>query len=334
MSDEILKNYRLNRAGLIVDSMGKPISREAKNDAAFPLERELNYVVSEIMRPYYRPFSWANVLPVVQVPELYAREELRFLESTGSIVPMPDINPQDDFPIPSIDQSVRTQALVSFINGWSYGDEEMGRAQLFGVSLPNEGAMAQRRAADELLENTAAAGYTHGAITLPGLGNHPDLPAETTLAGGWTAGTITTILNDIHALFASIEVNSKQTHRGDTLILPQAVYNLLYTKRFDNATTDSVLVHLQREMALRLPGRNFKVEVWDKFSTIGAGSTPRIMALDSSDPRVAAMLMARPWGVFATQKTMFGIKVAAKMRFGGVRVLDPSGIAWADDPLT
>lgn len=316
-------------------------------DDAIPLARDLNYVLQTV-RDTYRPLKWASVLRTISVPDWAERWEVSKITSTGSITLASHLQ-NSDFVQADFSRATRTGVMYEFANGYRYASRELVRAARLGINPSVERAAAQRQAAEELLELSAAT----GKITLPNGTTHQlfaaglatltpgtDLPALVVAsdksAGGsstsWTSAVAADfgfILDDLHKVTDAVYVNSKERRYADTLVLPLDEYQAMNRTRAANFSAN-VLDTFMGEWRQKI-GREPRMIVWDLLKDLGTiSSGPRVVAFDSSDTDVAAIMIGKPYGVDQVLEVPRGFEAIASMVTGGFRTLDSNGIAYMD----
>lgn len=343
---------QVQRSGLL--NLGRPIfdcdgadrfDSDLRADEAVPLARDLNYVLQTV-RDTYRPLKWASILRTIAVPDWAERWEVSKITTSGSITLASHLQ-NHDFAQADLSRETRTGVMYEFANGYRYASRELVRAARLGINPSVERAAAQRKAAEELLELSSATGKmrlpngTEHQLFAAGLGTltpGTDLPAlvvGTTKAStttSWTtavAADFDKLLTDLHAVTDAVYVNSKEHRYADTLVMPLDEYQALNRNRAANFSA-SVLETFMPEWARKI-GRQPRIEVWDLLKDLGTISTgPRIVAFDSSDTDVAAVMMGKPYGVDQVLEVPRGFEAIASMVCGGFRTLDSNGIAYLD----
>lgn len=298
---------------------------------ALALPRELNYVMSHV-RDNYRPFKFRSVMQIdSSIPTWAANVEVSKVDSAARLVPTDDLGPSD-LPRPSIDLDTTTFKLLEFGAGYYYSDRELDRAAKLQINPSTERAMATARAAEQLLDETAASGDPFGK-GLTGLGNDANITsvtAGTKGAGGttWAVATADELLSDLHAMVNAVEVNSKEMHAADTIILPQAQFNLLTSVR----VPDTSLTAMQLAKAQLVDRGNgpVRILVWDRFSVLGAGTTPRACAFNASDPNVCSFMLPKGFTSDAPRRVSRGWEIDQTLIMGGCRILDAAGAVYMD----
>lgn len=307
-------------------------------DASVPLARDLNYVL-QFVRDNYRPLKWARILGglVESVPDWAENWEISKIVGTGSIRPAGQIGPYDA-PRGDFSRSTTTGRMVEMINGYGYSNREMIRAARLGVNPSTERAMAQQQAADEFLDQLYATGDSFG-LGFTGLGNNADVAGSLVTAStkastttSWTtavAADFGLVLDDLHKLTNEVYSVSKERRVADTLVMPLDEFNALNRIRAANFSA-TVLATWMPEWQQKA-GRPVRIEVWDRFATIGSiSSGPRVVAFDSSDKNVVALMQGKAYGVDQVLEVPRGFEAFASLVTGGVRILDQSGIRYMD----
>jgi len=288
---------------------------------------ELTQVIGTV-RDNYRPSKFRSVLRVrSDIAEWADRVEVHKITEKADIKPVALIH-GDQFPLPSLDKTSLSLKMIQFAAAYRYGDLEIKKAQKMGMSLDTERATSNALKAEQLLDQIAASGDTFG-IGLPGLGNNSDVPTVTAVtkdAGGttWAVATADELLTDLHALVDAVYSNTNETRRADTIVLPLSQFQIVQRLRVSDSTETVASVFLrQRQDPVRFA-------VWNRFATLGSGTTPRACALDSSSEDVAAMLISREWTADAPRRVPMGWQVEENLIAGGVMIKDAKGIAYMD----
>lgn len=344
---------RVQAQGLI--NLGRPVydvgsddrfDSNVRSDDAVPLARDLNYVLQTV-RDTYRPLKWASILTTVAVPDWAERWEVSKITSTGSIALASHLQ-NSDFVQADFSRSTRTGVMYEFANGYRYNSREMVRAARLGINPSVERAMAQARAADELLELASATGkiplndgtthqlFAAGLATLTPSTDLPALVTATTKTGAvdtaWfdaTSADFGDVLTDLHRLTDAVYVNSKERRYADTIVMALDEFQALNRIRASNFSAN-VLTTFQDEWNRKI-GRQGRILVWEHLKNIGTVSTgPRVVAFDGSDPDVAAVMVGKPYGVDQVLEVPRGFEAIASLVFGGFRTLDSNGIAYMD----
>jgi hypothetical protein len=318
-----------------------------RTDSAVPLARDLNYVL-QFVREHYRPSKYASVLPTDPVPDWAERWEVSKVTATGSVQLASQIG-RDDIVTADLSRDTTTGRMFEIVNGYKYWTRELIRAAITGINPQTERAMAQAQAAEEFLDALCATGlvgsqYGSGGardlgLGLTGLGNDANVVAlglvtATTKASTTTSWTTAVeadfgkVLDDLHNLLSAVYTRSKEKHNADTIEMPLDEYNALNRLR-PAGYAANVLETFEREWSKRL-GRPGRIQVWDRFQSIGTGSGPRVVAFNASDKNVAARITGKEYGVDQVREVTRGFEANASLVTGGVRILDASGIAYMD----
>ena len=319
-----------------------------RSDSAVPLARDLNYVLQHV-REHYRPNKYASILPTDGVPDWAERWEVSKITGTGSVQLASQIG-REDIVTADFSRDTATGRMFEIVNGYKYWVREMIRAAILGVNPQVERAMIQAQAAEEFLDALCATGlvgsqYGSGGarnlgLGLTGLGNDANVVAlgivsattKTSTDSAWSdavAADFEKVLDDLHNLVSEVYVRSKEKHNADTIIMPLDEFNAINRLR-PAAYAANVLDTFLREWQRRV-GKPVRIEVWDRFATIGSiSSGPRVAAFDASDKNVAARIVGKEYGVDQVREVTRAFEANASLVTGGVRILDASGIAYLD----
>lgn len=290
------------------------------------ISKELNYIESTVRRRY-RPAKWRAIIQAMRgIPKWAEKIEVHKVIDFASLKPLQMQGGQ--LPTPNIERSPTLFSLTDYGCAYQVYNDEIDRAQRTGIRPDVERPMANARAAEQLLDEIAATGCPFGT-GLGGIGNNGDVATVTAVnkAGGGTTwpnnATLDETIADVNALIQKVATQSLENYEADTVVFPQAqFFHLLNTR---NTNTDRSALALLQEMH---PGVRFMV--WDRFSTLGAGTTPRAMAFDSRSEEVARVALVSELTSEPPRKIDFGVHVAQSMKTGGVIIKAPKGIAYMD----
>jgi hypothetical protein len=111
--------------------------------------------------------------------------------------------------------------------------------------------------------------------------------------------------------------------------MPLDEYNAINRLRSTENPAATVLNTFMPEWQQKA-GRPVRIEVWDRFATIGSiSSGPRVAAF-SSDKRCVALMQGKAYGVDQVLEVPRGFEAFASLVTGGIRILDQSGIRYMD----
>lgn len=305
-------------------------------DASVPVARDLNHVL-EFVRDLYRPTKWQLVCQPEAVPDWADNWEISKIVGTGSIKPASLLGPHD-IPRGDISRTTTTGRMIEMINGFYYGTREMVKWARLGVNPSTERAEVQVQAADEFMDQLVATGDSFG-LGFTGIANNADvddtLVTLTTKAStntAWrtaVAADFDLVLTDLHNITDAVYVKSKERHIADTMLMPLDEHNALNRLR-PSSYSANALDTFMREWQAKA-GKPVRIIVWDRLAAIGTVSTgPRIVAYNAASKNVAALMTGKSYGVDQVLEVTRGFEANASLVTGGVRILDQTGIVYAD----
>jgi hypothetical protein len=292
------------------------------------LNQELRKVTAR-RRHLYRPAQFRTILNVVpEVPPHVEKIEIEVIDSFASIKPIQYKGGQ--LPTPTVQRQKAVFTAASFGCGFEVIDEELTRARETGTDLSAVKALANARAAEELLETIAAQGDPYG-LNLGGFGNNAEVAASPVVAvtksvGGtaWTTAGVTAeeIAQDVISLVNGVHLASKQIYTADTVVVPLA--RMIHMVQVTNSFGRSALDMVQKVY----PGMRFLP--WGKLDALGAGSTPRMIAFAARFPEVARFVLPQELTEHTPVPIAFGHMVPQKMTVIGAIVEQPLGVRYMD----
>lgn len=217
--------------------------------------------------------------------------------------------------------------------GYSYGWEEVGRAAMLGVNLPDEKAFYARRAYEEMVYRVAFMGDASKSMT--GLFNSTTPTSALVAADGtaasrlWSAKTPDLIIRDINEALMSINAGTERSEMADTLILPWERLESIGTLRLGD-TSQTVLQYLQESNVYKLTsGAPLTIRGKRGLLTAGAGGTARMVAYRRS-PEVLKMHVPMPHRFLPVQIEVLQYTVPGVFRLGGLDIRLPKAVAYRD----
>ncbi len=297
------------------------------------IPRELTHI-EKLQRTLYRPTKFRKYLFVDnRAPGYVHTIHERQLVSTASVALTGSVAGQ--VPMAEVSQTSTSRPVLKYGAGYRFSDDEILEARATGIPLDSERSLANGIAAEQKLDEIAAIGDATVGIT--GIGNNADIPtvtAVTKAAGGttWAVATAKEIVTDLWALALGINVNSLENYIAGAIILPQAQWNTAVTTCNEN--TDKNAMQIFREQS---NGR-ITLDVWNRFSTLGAGATPRALGLgipstgeSTAEGAPAKMDIPREWIESGTRLQIAdGWEVRNNFKTAGVKVRNPQAFAYMD----
>ena len=213
--------------------------------------------------------------------------------------------------------------------GYGYGYEEINQAQMLGMNLQADDAMAARRAYEEMVERVALTGDTQKGFS--GLINNASVTAAAVATGSWTAATNEDlVLADINELILGIATDTQYTGMADTILLPYAKMNFLATSRLGD--TQSTLLAFLREnnTYTAMTGMPLTIRAVRGLETAGAAGVNRMVAY-RRNPQVLKLHVPMPHRFLPTyQDGPLNFVVPGVFRLGGLDIRRPKEVRYGD----
>ena len=213
--------------------------------------------------------------------------------------------------------------------GYGYGYEEINQAQMLGMNLQADDAMAARRAYEEMVERVALTGDTQKGFS--GLVNNTSVTAAAVTTGSWTASTNEDlVLADINELILGIATDTAYTGMADTLLLPYAKMNFLATNRLGD--TQSTLLAFLREnnTYTAMTGQPLTIRAVRGLETAGAAGVARMVAY-RRNPQVLKLHVPMPHRFLpAVADGPLNFVVPGVFRLGGLDIRRPKEVRYGD----
>lgn len=236
----------------------------------------------------------------------------------------------DDVPNASTTMTKHETSVYTAAIGYSIGWEEIQHAQMLGVNLQADQAMAARRAYEEFVDGVAMTGDTEK--NFEGLLNSSEVPQAAATNGDWDASGTTEdqILKDVNDAIQLVHTNTVTTAMADTLLLPWDRFNLLATTRLGD-TRGTILEFLQQHNIYTAnTGNPLTIRGMRLLDTAGESDTPRMVAYRRS-PDVVKMHIPMPHRFLPVyQSGPLRFDVPGVFRLGGVDWRRPKEASYTD----
>lgn len=239
-----------------------------------------------------------------------------------------------DMPVADSERAKHEVGIEMAAIGYRWTLEELGLAMLVpGTNLPNERAVAARRAYEEMVDRIALRGDTDKNFT--GIINRADVSSSWAAngAGGspdWDAKTADEILKDVNDVLTGVYSGSLQIELADTVLLPVDELMLIATKRIPD-TTMTVLEFLQTKNVYSFTtGRPLTLRAVRGLENAGVNDSGRLVAY-RKDPQVLKMhipMTHRFLPPFQTGPLVFDIP--GIFRIAGLEIRRPGAVRYLD----
>lgn len=215
--------------------------------------------------------------------------------------------------------------------GYGWGFEEVGRAQMLGINLPAEDALAARRAAEEMVERVAL--YGDATKGFEGLFDNSAVTANAATYGNWDAANPDNIIKDVNDALGNVYTTTNTVGIADTLILPFSKWNLLASTRLTD-TGNTILEFIQRNnIYTAQTGQPLTMRAARGLDNIGTEVSPpgaRMIAYRHA-PDVLKLHMPMPHRFLPVwQSGPLRWDVPGVMRLGGLDIRLPKEVTYVD----
>lgn len=230
----------------------------------------------------------------------------------------------DDMPYADVSRTQFLQENHMAGIGYKWNRMDLERGQQLGINPIAEKADASSKTAERFIHKTAMRGdglkFTTGFI---------NNPLATTVNAAQAISAASTPDQDVAVInnaVTSVEANTGETYRANTLALPTSTYNILASKRMTD-TGMSVLGYLQANSVIGA----LTIKRSRHLETAGAGSTKRLIAYANTSEVHKFHLPGGGHQLFsAWQKGPFSWEVPGLMNIGGYENRIPKAITFVD----
>jgi hypothetical protein len=288
---------------------------------------QTSHIEAQVYQIRYPDIQYSNLIPVDTSAHPFAKTVTYFSSDKFGAAEWINGN-ADDVPIAGTQRSKHETSVYTAGIGYAYGWEEIQHAQMLGINLTADDAMAARRAYEEMVDRVALEGDTSKGFE--GLFNHSDIPVVAPITGDWTTATADQILADVNGALAGIHSNTKTVELADTLVLPWTRMHTISTKRLGD-TSMTVLEFLrQNNIYTANTGQPLMIRGVRGLDTAGTSGTPRMLTYRRS-PEVLKLHIPMPHRFLpAYQAGPLRFEVPGVFRLGGLDIRLPKAMAYTD----
>jgi hypothetical protein len=235
----------------------------------------------------------------------------------------------DDVPMADVEHTQFETAVHTAGIGYGYGWEEINQAQMLGLNLTNDRAVAARRAAEEMIERIALEGDV--AKGFSGLFDHPSVAATPATTGDWATATPDQIIGDVNDALTNIQTATNNVILADTLLLPYARWNLIASKPRSSTSDTTIMNYIrQNNVYTAQTGAPLVIRATRKLDTAGVSASARLVAY-RRDPEVLKLHMPMPHRFLPVwQSGPLRWEIPGVFRLGGLDVRLPNEISYVD----
>lgn len=292
-----------------------------------------NYIEPEIYARQYPDYQYRELVPVDNsAPEWVTR--IDFFSYGDDLGEAREFSADaDDIPFVDFKLDKGQSRVTMYGIGYRYNLQELEHARAYGLRLDSSRADAARRKYETLVDTIAFLG--RAKLGFEGLANTGTVTAISAPNGAaasplWTNKTADEILKDVNSVLSAIFQGSNGIEMADTILLPQAHYELIMTRRLDPSLTTTVLEHIQRVNVYTMrTGRPLTIRAVWGLETAGAGSTARLVAY-RRDPNVVKLHIPMPLRWLPVERHLLKYEIPGIFRLGGVEVRRPGAVRYFD----
>ncbi len=233
-----------------------------------------------------------------------------------------------DFPSVDAAQSENILPCRSLGVSFSYSIQDLRRSAMAGGQpLDQRKAGVARMVNEQLIDTICALGDTTSGLL--GLTQNSGVTIITagggTITGAWASAAGSVIFTDLMQIGGKVVVQSKNTWRADTLLLPTVAYTQAAQKPANSFSQESALAAFLRTNPYGITN----IDMWPALDTAGAAGVTRAMAY-KRDPNCVDIKIPQPFELIAPQPQNMAFNVPGHSRVGGGVVYHPASMVYAD----
>lgn len=241
-----------------------------------------------------------------------------------------------DIPFVKTTRELASHDFLMIAAGWEWSIEEVEQAQLYGINVRDDDALAGDTAVQHKLYDVAMTGDSEVGWT--GLVNDANVPSANADANGtasstaWSAKTVDNILADINTGLETVRTQTGEVEMADTLRLPPSAFRLLATKRL--GTDGSMGTVLQYVKANNIytaeTGNPLDIAPLRSLAEAAAGDRGRAIYY-RKDPEVLRFHLPLPRRVLpVNQVGLMAFEQGVISRTGGTEIRLPKAMFYQD----
>jgi hypothetical protein len=305
--------------------MNKHMTFDAQTALGFVVS-QTSHIETEVNETVYPDIQYAELIPVDTSAHPFATTVTYYSSDKFGKAGWINGN-SNDIPLAGTERAKHETGVHMAGIGYSYGYEEINQAQMLGVNLQADDAVAARRAYEEMVDGVALSGDE--AKGFQGLISHASVIAAAAGTGGWATASPENILGDVNALLEGVGAGTAYTSLADTLLLPKSVSQHLAKPM--PGTTMPVLEYIMKYNTYTIQtGRPLTIRFIRGLDTAGAGSTKRMVAY-RRDPQVLKLHIPMPHRFLPVfQDGPLSFTVPGVFRLGGLDIRRPKEVRYAD----
>jgi hypothetical protein len=241
---------------------------DAQQTMAF-LQPQLLRVEQGVYMVRYPSADYAEFMPVDTAGDVWTAGSVFY---KGDIAGKPewfDVA-ADDMPYADVSREQFLQENYVAAIGYKWNEGDLRRGQQLGINVLADKADAAIKSAERFIHNTAMTGGD-GLKFATGFLNDPlmTVTSGAVITAGSTPDSDVAVIN---AAITSVETNTAETYRADTLAMPTSIHNILASKRMTD-TGMSVLAYLRANSVVG----ELTIKRTRHLEAAGEGGEPRLI---------------------------------------------------------
>lgn len=287
------------------------------------------HVEASVYRIRYADIQYPMLIPVDTSAHPFAKTVTYFSADKAGAADWINGN-ADDIPMADVEMSQFETPVHTAGIGYGYGFEEINQAQMLGINLTSDKAMAARRASEEMVDRIALEGDTSKGMQ--GLFDNSAVPASGATNGDWQGGTTTPdeIIEDVNEGLTNVQTATNNVVLADTLLLPYARWNYIASTRLTD-TNMTILEFIRiNNVYTATTQAPLTIRATRKLDTAGVSADARMVAY-RRDPEVLKLHIPMSHRFLPVwQSGPLRWDVPGVFRLGGLDIRLPNEISYID----
>jgi hypothetical protein len=288
------------------------------------------HIEPEVYNTRYPDIQYPGLIPVDMSAHPWAQNVVYYSSDKAGEAAYLNGN-ADDVPLVSGERTKHSTAVHMAGIGYAFGLEEISHAQMLGINLPADDAMAARRAYEQMVDNVSMTGNTEKGQE--GLFDYTGVPQVAATNGDWTNGSRTEdqILKDINDGLAYVHITATNTvAMADTLLLPWSRYHLISTTRLGDTTMTILEFIRKNNVYTATTGQPLNIRGMRGLDTMSGSGEPRMICYRNSR-EVLKLHIPMPHRFLPVfQASSMRWEVPGIFRLGGLDIRLPKEVAYIE----
>ena len=308
----------------------------ADSNESLAMARQLEYIITKVYEYKYAEAIGRSLMPTrTDVPSGAKSYTYRITDQVGSAKIIDSY--ADDLPLVNVRGEEQSSLIQGIGDAFFVSIQDIRAAAMAGIDIDAVMGTTARKIIERTHDQIIA--YGSPAYKLSGFATNANVLADSLVTGGSTAGllgawltnTAAQILQDIEFLSRIIYKQSTgvwgdpDTGTAVDLVLSQTLWSVVASKRLDqyNQITIGDYVKAGRIPFLR------SIRGWARLNTAGGDGNSRVVGYVNSD-EVLSVVVPQEFEMLPMQIKNMGYEIPCHMRTGGVQVIYPAAMFYAD----